>query len=102
MNTNCLTESEQNAIIEIIKKVINISRTTNTVDNCIIGMMMPFVNGVSELHKPTIDLIDMAISNFDNIAKRCEKVTSGNFTHDVAGIKGVAIRNSEYLKECKK
>lgn len=47
-----MTQQETKAV-EIVKKTIEISRTTNTVENCIVGMMMPFIKGLLEPHKPS-------------------------------------------------
>jgi len=45
------------------------------------------------------DLIEMAIANFEHIAQIGDRLTSGNASHQVATIKGIAVRMAEYLRE---
>lgn len=45
------------------------------------------------------DMLERAISWFDDIAEMCNKLTTGNVSHQGASIKGKAIRAAEYIKK---
>lgn len=45
------------------------------------------------------DLLTMAIANLERVVEQCDRTTSGNVSHQIATIKGIAGRTSEFLKK---
>lgn len=45
------------------------------------------------------DMLERAISWFEDIAEMCNKLTTGNVSHQGVSIKGKAIRAAEYIKK---
>lgn len=45
------------------------------------------------------DIIEMAITNFDNIRRIAERLSTGNVAHDSRTIMGIAMRNAKYLND---
>lgn len=45
-----------------------------------------------------LDMIDMVVANFENIAELAERLTPGNVSHDGRTILGIARRCAKYFK----
>ncbi len=46
-----------------------------------------------------VDEICRLKANFENIVSICDKMTSGNVSHHIATIKGISLRNVEFIEK---